>query len=143
MLNELNALGVSLRLELEELDVPARLLLRADPALQVAVVADADRRRFESRRQIGRHSFGLLLVDASDEPVFGPVAEETQREMGDRRSCVLAAGVVRLDQVEPFAPGAAEELADLGCVFGDEVLVGVEVEEPVAGGGVEAGVAGV
>ena len=39
----------------------------------------------------------------------GPVAPEAKREVGDGRAGVLAAGVVRLDEVEALAPRAAEQ----------------------------------
>ena len=125
----------------QQFDVAPRLLLRADAALEIAVVADADRRRLEALRQERRHAPRLLLVDASLEAVLGPVAEDAEREVRDRRARFVRAGVVRLDEMEALAPRAAEKIANLARVARDEMLVGVEVEEPVARCRFEADVA--
>ena len=80
-------------------------------------------------------------MDPALEPVFGLALEHAHRQVCDRGAGVVAAGVVRLDEVEGLAPGAAHELPQERCVFGHEMLVGVEVDDPVAGRVLERAVA--
>ena len=85
---------------------------------------------------------GDLLVDAALEAVLGAIAEDAHRVVRDRGAVLDVAGVVGLGQEEGLAPGAAGERAQALGVLGHEHLVGVEVHDPVAGGGVEGCVAG-
>jgi hypothetical protein len=131
------------RFLLEQLDVALRLLASADPTLEVAVVAHPDRGRLEALRQERRHRVRLLLVHATLEAVLRPAPEEPQGEMCDRGARVLAAGVVRFDEIEGLAPGASEQRAQLDGILRNEVLVRVEIEDPVARRMVERDVAGI
>ncbi len=122
-------------------DVAARLVLGRDALVQVAVVAHPDPRRLEALGQVDRHRVRLLLVDAAAEAVLGPVAPHPQRHVRDGRPGLVAAGVVGLDEVEALAPRAAEQVAQAAGVRRLHVLVGVEVDDPVAGRGVDRDVA--
>ena len=100
-------------------------------------------RGLEPLRQVHRHRVRLLLVDAALEPVVRPVAPQAKREVGDGGAGVLAAGVVGLDQVEALAPRARRAARAARRRPRAQVLVGVEVHDPVAGGVLERDVAGV
>ena len=134
---------VVLGFALQQLDVAASLVAAADAALEIAVVQDADRCRLEALRQVARHVAGLLLVDAALEAVLRAVAPHAQLEVAHGRAGLVAAGVVGEDDVERLTPGAAGQLAQLLGVLGHEVLVGVEVDDPVGGRGGMADVTGV
>ena len=71
--------GVLGRLQLEQRGVAVALLARGDALGAVAVVQDVEVDDLEALRQVQRHLAGVLLVDAADEAVLGPVAEEAHR----------------------------------------------------------------
>ena len=138
-----SSLDALVALALEQLDVAARLVLGVADDAEVAVVLDADVGDLDALGLAAREVVGDLLVDAALEAVLGAVAEHAHRVVRDGRAVAELAGEVRLDEVEGLAPRAAEDLAQALGVVGDEDLVGVEEHDPVAGRGVEGGVAGV
>src|SRR5205823_7096018 len=99
--------GALLELALEQLDVAARLLLRAADGAEVAVVLDAYARVLEALRVVGRQLVRDLLVDASLEAVLRPVAEDAERAVGRGRAVAGVAREVGLDDEEGLAPDAA------------------------------------
>ena len=88
---------VALELAEQQLEVALVLAAIVDPLLEVAVVADPQRRRAEALRQVVRHRVADLLVDREREAVARPVAEEAQREVLRRRAALVLARVVGLD----------------------------------------------
>ena len=133
---------VGVELALQELEVALVLVPLVDPRLEVAVVADPQRRRAEALTQVVRHRVADLLVDGAREAVAGAVAPEPQCEMLGRGARLLLAGVVRLDEPVRLAPGLPCELGKPCGIAGLELLVGVEPEDPAARRSLEADVAG-
>jgi hypothetical protein len=127
--------------ELEQGQVPLRLPARRDALRAVAVVVDVDVDHLEALGQVERHGARLLLVDAADEAVLGPVAEEAHGLVDEAAARVFLAEDARHPEVEPLAPGAGRQLAQQRRLSLVEVLVGVQVENPVARRMVEGDVA--
>ncbi len=120
--------------------VAVGLLLRPAGRLEVAVVVDLDpdeARAAAALRVDGAHD---LLVQGAAVPVGGPVAEDAERRVDDRLDPALLADEVDLAQAVPLHRLVVEQVAHLRAVH--ELLVGVEHQDPVAGGGVDRGVAG-
>ena len=133
-----DALG---HLALEQFEVAVGLVLGVAHGAEVAEVLDAHRGALQALGQVGRQVLGDLLVDAALEAVLGAIAEHAHRVVRDRRAVLDVAGVIGLGQEEGLAPGTAGERAQALSVVGHEHLVGVEVHDPVAGGGREGRVA--
>ncbi len=129
-------------LALQQLEVAAVLVALLDAGLEVAVVADAQVAEREALGEVDRHLRAQLLVDRAGEAVGRAVAQQAQREVRRRGADLVLAGEVRLRQPERLAPGLAGQLVQALGVALLEALVGVEPQDPVARGGVEAGVAG-
>ncbi len=129
-------------LGLQQLDVPARLGLRIPDGAEVAIVLDPDWAVLDPLGQVGGQPVRDLLVQPALEAVLRAVAEHPQRVVDDAGAIAFGARVAGFEQVEGLAPDVAGERAELGRIAVDEHLVGVEVDDPVAGGGVERDVAG-
>ena len=102
---------------------------------------DADVRRVDPLGQVRRQRLGDLLVQAAAEAILRARAEDAQGGVRGGGAVAHLAGVADLRQVEGLAPGLAAQRAQSLDVLLDEHLVGVEEHQPVAGGGVEGGVA--
>ena len=117
------------------------LVALVDAVLEVAVVADAQRRRPEALRQVERHRVADLLVDRTREAVVRTVPPEPEGEMLRCRPRLLLSRVVGLDEPVRLAPWLARELDEPRRIARLELLVGVEPEDPVAGRRLDADVA--
>ena len=102
---------------------------------------DAHVGRLQALGQVAGQRLGDLLVQASLEAILLAVAEHPQRVVRDRGTVLQLAGVVGLGEVERLTPGAPGQRAQQLGVLAHEHLVGVEVDQPVAGRGLEGDVA--
>ena len=132
---------IGLELALQELEVALVLVALVDARLEVAVVPDPQRRRAEALAQVVGHRVADLLVDGTREAILRTIAPEPQREVLRGGPCLLLPGVVRLDEPVRLSPGLPGELGEPRGIAGLELLVGVEPEDPVAAGRLEAHVA--
>ena len=104
-------------------------------------MVDADAGGLEALGRVAGQALQDALVDPALEAVLRAVAEEAQDVLLQRGLAGVVADAVDDRQRKPSRQVRRDELAQLRRVLGDEGLVGVEEEDPVAGGGVEADVA--
>ena len=116
------------------------LLLGATGRLEVAVVMDLDPDETGGRAPLGVDRPHDLLVEGAGVAVGRAVAEEAERGVDHALDAELLADEVDLAQAVALDVLMVEEVADARAV--DQLLVGVEHQDPIARGGLDGGVAG-